>query len=40
MIAYQSTPEGKSSMEKMGAYIADLMPVVQSELVKAVQATA
>ena len=40
MIAYQSTPEGKSSMKKMGAYIADLMPVVQAELVKAVQATA
>jgi len=39
-IAYQSTPEGKSSMKKMGAYIADLMPVVQAELVKAVQATA
>src|SRR6516162_10046776 len=33
MIAYQSTPEGKSSMKKMGAYIADLMPVVQAELV-------
>ena len=40
MIAYRSTPEGKSSMKKMGAYIADLMPAVQAELVKAVQATA
>jgi len=40
MMAYQSTPEGKSSMKKMSAYIADLMPVVQAELVKAVQATA
>jgi hypothetical protein len=40
MIAYYSTPEGKSSMKKMGAYMADLMPVVQAELQKAVQATA
>jgi hypothetical protein len=40
MIAYQSTPEGKSSMKKMGAYIADLMPTVQAELEKVLQATA
>jgi hypothetical protein len=39
MIAYYSTPEGKSSMKKMGAYMADLMPVIQVELKKAVQAT-
>ena len=39
MIAYYSTPEGKSSMKKMGAYMADLMPVIQAELKKAVQAT-
>ena len=40
MIAYQSTPEGRSSLKKMGAYMADMMPVVQTELEKAVQATA
>jgi len=40
MIAYQSTPEGKSSLKKMGAYMADLMPVVQAELKKAMLATA
>jgi hypothetical protein len=40
MIAYQSTPEGRSSLKKMGAYMADMMPVVQAELQKAVQATA
>ena len=40
MIAYQSTPEGKSSMKKMGAYIADLMPTIRAELEKALQATA
>ena len=40
MIEYRSTPEGKSSMKKMGAYIADLMPVVQAELKKAMLATA
>ena len=39
MTAYLSTPEGKSSMKKMGAYMADLMPVLQAELKKAVQAT-
>ena len=40
MIAYQSTPEGKSSLKKMGVYMADLMPVVQAELKKAMLATA
>ena len=40
MIAYQSTPEGKSSLKKMGAYMADLMPVVQAELKKAMLARA
>ena len=40
MIAYQSAPEGKSSMKKMGAYMADLMPTVQAELEKALKATA
>jgi hypothetical protein len=40
MIQYQSTPEGKSSMKKMGAYMANLMPVIQAELRKAMQATA
>jgi hypothetical protein len=39
MTAYLSTPEGKSSMKKMGAYFADLMPVLQAELQKAMQAT-
>ena len=39
MIAYQSTPEGKSSLKKMGAYMADLMPVVEAELKKAILAT-
>lgn len=38
MVEYQSTPEGKSSMKKMGAYLADLMPVIQAELKRAVQA--
>ena len=40
MIAYQSTPEGKSSLKKMGVYMADPMPVVQAELKKAMLATA
>jgi hypothetical protein len=40
MIQYQSTPEGKSSMKKMGIYMADLMPVIQTELKKAIQAAA
>jgi hypothetical protein len=39
MIQYQSTPEGKSSMKKMGAYMADLMPVIQAEIKKAMEAT-
>jgi len=40
MIACQSTPEGKSSLKKMGASMADLMPVVQAELKKAMLAMA
>ena len=39
MTAYYSTPEGKSSVKKMGALMADLMPVIQAELKKAAQAT-
>jgi hypothetical protein len=39
MTAYYSTPEGKSSMKKMGALTADLMPVIEAELKKAAQAT-
>lgn len=39
MTAYYSTPEGKSSMKKMGALMGDLMPVIETELKKAAQAT-
>jgi len=39
MIQYQSTPEGKSSLKKMGAYMTQLMPVIQSEVKKAMEAT-
>lgn len=34
---FYSSPEGKSSMKKMGIYMADLMPVIQAEVQKAMQ---
>src|SRR6266581_3240961 len=32
---FYSSPVGKSAMQKFGAYMADIMPVVQAEIVKA-----
>lgn len=34
---FYSTPEGKSSMKKMGVYMADLMPEIQTLMQKAMQ---
>ena len=33
-------PEGKSAMEKMKYYMADLMPVIQQELIRAIKISA
>ena len=32
---FYSSPVGKSAMKKMGSYMADLMPVIQAEVLKA-----
>jgi hypothetical protein len=32
---FYGSPVGKSAMQKFGAYMADIMPVVQAEIVKA-----
>lgn len=32
---FYSSPEGKSAMKKMGVYMADVMPVIQAEVQKA-----
>jgi hypothetical protein len=32
---FYGSPVGKSAMQKFGAYMADLMPVIQAEMVKA-----
>ena len=32
---FYGSPVGKSAMQKFGAYMADIMPVVQSEIMKA-----
>jgi hypothetical protein len=37
-ISFMELPEGQSAMKKMKYYMADLMPVIQSELKKAVEA--
>ena len=34
---FQGSPEGQSVMKKFGAYMADAMPVLQQELVRALQ---
>ena len=40
MTAFAQSPEGASSMKKMKFYMADIMPVVQSEIKRVVQARA
>lgn len=37
LATFYSSKEGKSAMKKMGIYMADLMPVIQSEIQKAMQ---
>jgi hypothetical protein len=32
---FYGSPVGKSAMKKFGAYMADIMPVVQAEIMKA-----
>jgi hypothetical protein len=32
---FYGSPVGKSAMQKFGAYMADIMPVVQAEIMKA-----
>jgi hypothetical protein len=32
---FYGSPVGKSAMQKFGAYMADLMPIVQAEIMKA-----
>ena len=32
---FYGSPVGKSAMQKFGAYMADLMPIIQAEMVKA-----
>jgi hypothetical protein len=32
---FYGSPIGKSAMHKMGAYVADLMPAIQAEMIKA-----
>jgi hypothetical protein len=32
---FYGSPVGKSAMQKFGAYMADLMPVLQAEIIKA-----
>jgi hypothetical protein len=35
LAAFYGSPLGKSAMQKLGAYMADIMPVVQVEIMKA-----
>ncbi len=37
---FYSSPVGKSAMSKMGAYMADMMPVVQAQMMKAITGSA
>jgi hypothetical protein len=32
---FYGSPVGKSAMQKFGAYMADLMPIIQAEMMKA-----
>jgi hypothetical protein len=32
---FYGSPVGKSAMQKFGAYMADLMPIIQAEMIKA-----
>ncbi len=34
---FYSTPEGKSAMKKMGPYMADLMPAIQTQIMQAMK---
>jgi hypothetical protein len=34
---FMESPHGRSAMKKMGAYTADVMPIVQQELIRAMQ---
>jgi hypothetical protein len=36
---FYGSPVGKSAMSKFGAYMAEVMPALQAEMVKAVQKT-
>jgi hypothetical protein len=37
-VEFIKRPEARSAMEKMKYYMADLMPVIQQEMVRAIQA--
>ena len=39
LVAFMELPEGQSAMRKMKFYMADLMPVIQAEMRKALEAT-
>ena len=37
LAAFYGSPEGRSAMKKFGAYMGDVMPVIQQELIRAQQ---
>lgn len=37
LAAFYGSPEGRSAMKKFGAYMADVMPVIQQEMLRAQQ---
>jgi hypothetical protein len=37
LVAFYGSPEGRSAMKKFGAYMGDVMPVIQQELMRAQQ---